>query len=742
MPLAVPMRKYLIVLVLSVFSILPIQLLGGDVNHWESIVKSGSYCRYIVPGFTLSSEWTSRAFDDSTWENGPGGAGYGDNDDPTTISQTLSVYCRYHFSITDPVVVAALILDVDFDDGFVAYLNGTELARYNMGETGSPTSWSQPADGLHEASLYLGNSPLRVVLPENLLELLVPGDNVLAIEVHNASIGSSDLSSNIYLHTGINTSEQYFQVTPTWFQPPYQADSTILPLMVIDTKGQQIPDEPRITARMGLINNRYGRYNSMTDPYNEYDGQISIELRGESSLYFYPKYSYSIETQTDSGTNNNVSLLGLPVENDFVLSGPYGDRSLIRNTITYRLYEKFGHYSPRTKFFELVVNDDYKGLYVLTEKIKRDRNRVDIAKITPEDITSIDISGGYILRVDKTTRMDPMEYWTSSVQPPIFGYNPVVYQNFDPDYYELTSNQRYYIKNYLREFEEAFVAQNFTDPNQGYRSYLDIPSFIDMMILNEFAKDVDGFRLSHYFYKQKDTNGGKLVNGPPWDRNLTYGNSDYTTDVHLTYNWTYTLTNTVYWWARAMQDSWFRNQLYCRWDELYETVMSPENVTWMLDSTLRVIEEAIPRNFQRWPIFGQYVWPNSFVGQSYQEEEDFLRTWTSDRLLWMNGKWGGLCVPVSSRSDQVIPRTASIRVYPNPSDLSNTFVSMNFFMPLEVSIRLFDMNGKVVFQSNAAYSGTEFAYSLPDLSFLPNGFYTLEVSDGSTIREMCKLIKQ
>ncbi|MEN8230698.1 MAG: CotH kinase family protein [Bacteroidota bacterium] len=724
----------------SIILILSLPLMGGDIDHWETILGAGSACRYKVPGFTVDPGWINREYDDSSWDNGPGGVGYGDGDDPTVVNPAISVYCRYHFTLTDPTVIASLILDVDFDDGFVAYLNGTELARYNMGEKGSTTSWAQTADDLYEATLYRGIDPYRVTLEEIILGELIAGDNVLAIEVHNQSIGSSDLSSNVYLHAGIKTETRYFQELPAWFYIPFQEDSTLLPLMIIDTEGVSIPNEPRITARMGLINNGPGKYNSVQDPFNEYDGQISIELRGESSLWIYPKNSYSIETQTDSGTNNNISLLGLPEENDFVLYGPYGDRSLIRNVITYRMYENFGHYSPRTRFIELVINDGYKGLYVLTEKIKRDKNRVAMAKITPNDTTDVDISGGYLLRVDKTSGMDPAEYWESPVQPPISGYNPVVYQNFDPDYYELTVPQRSYIKNHLLQFEQALVAENFKDPLLGYRAYLDIPSLIDLMILNEFAKDVDGFRLSHYFYKQKDTNGGKLVNGPPWDYNFTYGNSDYSADIHLTHNWTYTYTNTIYWWARVMQDGWFRNQLYCRWDELYDSVLSPESVTRMLDSTFLEIGDAIPRNFRRWPIYGVYVWPNHFVGQSYAEEEEYLRVWISGRLSWMNGKWGGLCFPVSA--EQVIPTPETLKVYPNPSDLSHTFVTLNFFLYSKVFIKMYDMNGRIVFQSSINYSGSEFAYSLPDLSFLPRGFYTLEVSDGHNLREMRKLIKQ
>ena len=715
--------------------------MGGPIHHWETILGSGDSCRYLVPGFTVDPLWINPGFDDGTWNYGPGGVGYGDEDDPTTINPALSVYCRYHFEVTDPGALAGLILDVDFDDGFVAYLNGVEISRYNMGETGSATSWASTSDGLHEAGLYRGVSPYRISIDEGILGQLVAGDNVLAIEVHNESIGSSDLSSNVFLHAGIVSGNSYFQDTPAWFYPPFQEDSTLLPLMIIDTDGQQIPNEPRITARMGLIDNSPGGYNSMKDAFNEYDGQISIETRGESSLWLYPKSSYSIETQTDSGTNNNISLLDLPVENDFVLYGPYGDKSLIRNVITYRMFEKFGHYSPRTRFIELVVNGDYQGLYVLTEKIKRDKNRVAIAKITPSDTTAIDISGGYLLRVDKTSAMDPIEYWESVVQPPIAGFNRVVYQYFDPDYYELTPDQRAYVKNHMFLFEQALVSQDFKDPVLGYRAFLDIPSFVDLMILNEFSKDVDGFRLSHYFYKQKDTKGGKLVTGPPWDYNLTYGNSDFTEDIHLPQNWTHTLTVAVYWWARIMQDAWFRNQLYCRWDELYSSVLNPANVSLMLDSTFQKIEEAVPRNFRRWPVLGEYIWPNSFVGMDYPEEEEYLRTWIIDRLAWMDEKWGGICSPVSTESGQLIKKPNTLNVYPNPSDLSGTYITLNRPVVSTVFITLYDMNGRIVFQKSVPYSGKEFAYTLPDLSYLSDGFYTMEVSDGLQMREMCKLMK-
>ena len=713
-----------------------------QTDHWETVIIPGRQCHYLVPASDVDTAWTATGFDDSGWDYNTGGIGYGDNDDNTTIDPAISVYCRYDFTLSDPGIITQLVLDMDFDDGFVAYLNGTELARFNMGEPGSSTTWDQPAAGLHEADVCQGLRPMRFILDDSLTELLVTGDNTFAVEVHNESITSSDLTSNPYLEAGVGAIQYYFHATPSWFYPPIENDSTLLPLIVIDTDGQPIPNEPRITATMKLVDNGPGNYNYVDDPGNGYSGQISIELRGESSLWAYPKTSYSLETQTLTGENNNLSLLCLPEENDWVLYAPYGDKSLIRNVLSYQIFAEMGNYAPRTRFVEVVVNDDYQGIYILTEKIKRDKNRVDMAKLLPEDISGDELTGGYIMRVDKTTGVPDTEYWRSPVIPPYAGYGQVVYQYFDPKYSELNEIQRNYMKDYLYDFELAMVSGHFKDPEDGYRAYLDIPSFVDMMILNEFTKDVDAFRLSHYFYKQKDSNGGKLVTGPPWDYNLTFGNSDFTEDIHQTYNWVYTYTMTIYWWARAMEDSWFRNQVRCRWDELCQTVLSSDHINGIIDSSIQAMGASIPRNFVRWPNLGLYVWPNYYVGSSYSDEVNYLRNWIDGRLEWIDARWGGECWPLSADSEEVIPRPDTRRVYPNPSDLSHTYVALNGFSDAEVAFRVMDLSGKVVYQGVAHYSGSEFAYALPDLSYLPSGIYTLETGGSKQERAVFKLIKQ
>ena len=726
---------------LLILLVLSSALRAQEIDHWETMLGPGRICRYLVPNSPVDPNWINPGFDDSSWTSAEGGVGYGDDDDNTIISQAMAVYCRYEFIITSPELIGALILDMDFDDAFVAYLNGTEVARFNLGDAGSPTAWNQSSDGLHEASVYQGLVPDRFVLDTSLLDQLIAGTNTLALEVHNESITSSDLSSNPYLHAGILFPGNHFSSTPGWFIAPLSFDSTLLPLILIDTEGQQIPNEPRITARMKLIDNGPGSYNGVEDPGNGYDGQISIELRGESSLGLFPKKSYSLETQTDSGTNNNISLLGLPVENDWVLYAPYADKSLMRNVLSYGLFEQMGHYAPRTRFVEVVVNEDYKGIYILTEKIKRDKNRVDMAKLRPEDISGDELTGGYLMRIDKTSGMADYEYWQSPVMPTEANYQQVVFQYFDPDYHELNSTQRQYIRDHLLEFERALVSRDFKDPDKGYRAYLDMPSFVDLTILNEFTKDVDAFRLSHYFYKQKDSDGGKLVTGPPWDYNLTFGNSNFLSDVQEPLNWVYDIPITIWWWPRIMEDYRFRRELRCRWDDLYSTVLSSEHIHGILDSAIQVMGASIPRNFNRWPIMGLYVWPNSYVGSSYNDEEWFLRNWIDDRLEWMDSKWGGVCWPLSEKDDPFLALPASVRIYPNPSDLSHAYVDLNGFMGSDIQIRVFDMGGRVVHQSQADYSTGEFAYALPDLSFLPRGVYTLEITGNDHAPLVCKMVR-
>ena len=173
--------------------------------------------------------------------------------------------------------------------------------------------------------MYQGGNPDQFVINSQLLNtILNQGNNVLSVQVHNDNISSSDLTGRIFLSLGISTTTTNYSPTPSWFLPPFTTSN--LPIVVINTLGQNIVDDPRIVCDMGIIDNGFGNINSVNDAFNDYNGKISIEYRGSSSQSF-PKKPYALETQDSIGNNNNVSLLGMPVENDWILYAPYSDKS-------------------------------------------------------------------------------------------------------------------------------------------------------------------------------------------------------------------------------------------------------------------------------------------------------------------------------------------------------------------------------------------------------------------------------
>lgn len=637
------MIKYLTICILTILNFWFYKGYSQETDHWETIIRVGDSSRYLVPDSDIGTDWRNLSFNDSGWMMGKSGFGYGDNDDNTTLPNgTQCVYMRFEFNVQNLSDIAALYLDMDYDDGFIAYLNGTEVARDNVQD---PVSWDMELDGLHEATLYSGVNPERFDISNAVSSNLTPGKNLLAIEVHNQKASSSDMSSNVFLHAGIAIPDTLYGPVPDWFGPPVSFDEFNLPLMIINTNGQEIPDEPRIVADMGIISNGEGTLNKPGDVWNEYSGKISIEIRGESSSGFAKK-SYSIELQNADSSNNNVSILGLPEENDFVLYGPYSDKTMIKNVLTYELFRITGGWAPRTRYIELQLNDEYQGVYVLTEKLKRDKNRVDIDKLTEQDTSLTDISGGYILRRDKTNDEPFESYWTSPVAQPY--HETMWYQYFDPEYDELTADQGVYIKRWMQEFDEVMSGSGFGNPEIGYRKYIRTKSFIDMMFINEISKGIDNYLFSTYFYKENDTDGGQLVAGPPWDYNLGYGNLNYGEgwDAKETYGWCYPQGSRVYWYERLMEDENYRNQVFCRWTKFRDNIYSNENILAIIDSCIIDLGDAVNRNFAKFPTLGKYVWPAiEPYPTTYEGEIINLKTWLIDRLAWMDAQWlnAGVC---------------------------------------------------------------------------------------------------
>ncbi len=632
----------------------------NEVDHWEMAVSAEQEWAYFTGTSEPPANWSEVGFDDSDWPRGNGGIGYGDGDDRTEIDPVVSLYMRKSFSLVDTSTIEIMMLHMDYDDGFVAYLNGEEIARSNV--SGQPPSHNTLANDLHEALMYRGNDPEAFqISKQKMSELIFEGENVLAVQVHNRSSTSSDLSAIPFLSVGISDTTHNYMSLPSWFVAPLDYTLSELPVLAVNTMGRTIRDEPRIKAWMDVIDRGPGNLNSIYDEPTGYQGWITIEIRGESAQMF-PKKSYSFETQDSVGENNNVSLLGLTEENDWILYGPYSDKTLIKNVLTYHMARELGMYATRTRFCELFINDQYRGLYVLMEKIKQDDNRVDIARLRPEDVSGNELTGGYILRVDK---IDDNDYpaWEAYPELPLSNAKVISYQYYDPDGFELQREQREYIRNFMREFEMVLSGPDYVHYEKGFRAYIDRRSFIDFLIINEISKNIDAYIFSTYMYKTKDSDGGKLHMGPVWDFNIAYGNVDYNDAAMQYYGWMYEDNWRMYWFRRMMRDRGFSNALSCRWHSLRDGMLADDMILDYIDSLVASLEQPVRKNFNRWPVLGQYVWPNELVFDTYEEEIGYLKQWLTDRLQWMDDHIPEKCV--TGFSSQSLVESAT-HIYPNP----------------------------------------------------------------------------
>ena len=402
--------------------------------------------------------------------------------------------------------------------------------------------------------------------------------------------------------------------------PAASAVRATLPLMVIDTE-RRIVDDPKVTARMRVIDRGPGRVNRPGQRATGYDGRIGIEIRGTSSMA-YPKKQYSIETRTATGRNRSVRLLGLPKENDWVLQGPYGDKTLMRNVVAYATARGLGAYASRTRYVEVVVNRDYRGVFVLMETPKIDTRRV----AARDD----DVTGGYLLEMTdryKLKRGD-QSFASSTGQALV---------HTDPEPKEMGPARTRWIRGHLAAFESALYGPSFADPSRGWRAYLDEPSAVDVVLINELFKNEDAFRSSLFVHK---SSGIKLRLGPVWDFDVAMGNSSYGDSQRLE-GW---ITTGRPWASRLLQDPAFVEALIQRWQQLRAGGLQGQLLR-RVDASVRTLGSAPARNFRRWPILGVPVWPNPLdpvTGRSYAAEVEFLRSWLTARIAWIDANLAGL----------------------------------------------------------------------------------------------------
>lgn len=512
--------------------------------------------------------------------------------------------------------------------------------------------------------------------------------------------------------------------------------SSDLPIVVLNTFGLAIPNDPKITAHMGIIDNGPGMINHLTDSSNGYDGTIGIELRGQSSTGF-PQLQYAVETRDILGQDSTVVLLGMPKESDWILYAPYTDKTCIRNALSYDISNKMGRYAVRTRFCEVVLNGDYIGIYALTENIKRDSNRVDISKLTVNDTIGDQLTGGYIVKIDKVDGPS----W-NSIYPPD-QTNPatsnIKYQMVYPKATEILAVQQNYIKMYIDSFENALASANFTNPLTGWRKYADESSVIDFLLANEISKNVDGYRISSYFYKDKASTGGKLIFGPIWDYNIAWHNADYCNNEPPA-NWSYRTNDYCnldipFWWRRFMLDAQFKNNLKCRWISLRSGILDTAAIFSFIDSNVTVLNQAKDRHFDQWPILGTYVWPNpSPIANTYAEEITNLKQWIQNRFAWLDANMPGICNPAGNEE---LFGSTEFMVYPNPANDKISISTFHLFKE-SASVEVFNTLGQAMLNTsiNANTDRIEI-----DLSGFKSGIYYVKLMDGKIAIGVKQLVK-
>jgi hypothetical protein len=244
------------------------------------------------------------------------------------------------------------------------------------------------------------------------------------------------------------------------------------------------------------------------------------------------------------------------------------------------------------------------------------------------------------------------------------------------------------------------------------------------MLVNELSKNVDGYRISTFLHKKRFSEGGKLVAGPLWDFNLGWGNANYCYGGD-TYGWEINFNNycaggldNPFWWKRMLEDVLYANEVNCRWFNLRNTVLSNDYLINYIDSVAAILEIPAARNYNKWPILGTYVWPNNFIGQTYQEEIDYMKSWTIARLNWMDNNMFGSCSNVGS---ETLSKKA-ITFYPNPT---NSSLKINGLTNDDVLI-IKDVFGKIIYELNVN------SQIIIDLSELQNGLYLLELQENKT----------
>ncbi len=435
--------------------------------------------------------------------------------------------------------------------------------------------------------------------------------------------------------------------------------SDLLPYIQILTDAP-ILNEPKVSGELRIFER-----NELTHTQT-----MGIEYRGSTSYRLSDKKSFGVEIWDETGNDLSVELLGMPAEEDWILMGQVFrasenilfDTTFLFHRLGYEIFRSMGNYAARSRFTELEINGQYQGIYLLMEKLKRDENRINIQSISEIDNSGEALTGGYILKIDKTSGSEvgtdqPLDYFDNNwaddaryteavsfrsdfnifgeeLQEAPFGepyhanqYLETYFVYEYPDYNLITPEQKNYLQNEIGQFERALLERD-----GSYTNFIDLQSFVDYFILNELTMNEDAYRLSTFLYKDRN---GPIHLGPVWDLNIGY---------HRKWNrvpesdWIANFNDHVpgdawmvpFWWDILLEEDSFKSLLKSRWQTLRSGSLQISTIESRIDSDVKTLKDsgAIQRNFERW----------TGIDVDYDAEIAALKDYLGRRINWMDQK--------------------------------------------------------------------------------------------------------
>jgi hypothetical protein len=427
-----------------------------------------------------------------------------------------------------------------------------------------------------------------------------------------------------------------------------------LPIILVDGYGGGKPEDKDVSMRAAfMLFEPSGGVATLTALPNVAT-RAGYHVRGQSSASF-PQTPYKVELWDNEDNDADYSLVGLPSDSDWALIPPYYDRSLVRNPLVYELGRAMGLQAPRWAYAEVYLNyedgpiaeDDYQGIYWLSETIKNNKVRTNLAQLKPEDTALPAISGGYIFKFDQLATEEPTLTCTGA-DPIAGGFGGpggpggggggtcwVDLEVVDPE--PLNAEQQTWLTSHIQTFHDALHASPIGD----YASYMDVPSFVDYLIINELTRNVDSYVRSAFYHKDRD---GKITAGPLWDYNFSLaigGPGGSAVDGGFMYDGTRNVNN---WYPKLTKDAAFMSAVHARWQELRQSLLSNQALDQRITELAAPLQNAITHDYGKWAVSTVYQPCTGFcvVGptdETWQAQVDAVRTWVTARATWLDTQY-------------------------------------------------------------------------------------------------------